>query len=128
MAIQGLNHFTVVTEDLGVSIEFYQSVLGLSTGWRPPFPFPGAWLYCDGLPVLHLVAGREVREGQGVIDHIAFSAVDLRETISILKSRGVGYTLRRQPGTGEWQVFCHDPSGARVELDFSSGELAPDGG
>ncbi len=38
MAIERLNHFTVVTEDLDVSIEFYQSVLGLAPGWRPPFP------------------------------------------------------------------------------------------
>jgi len=128
MAIERLNHFTVLTEDLDASIEFYQSVLGLTPGWRPPFPFPGAWLYCDALPVLHLIGGREVREGQGVIDHIAFSAADLRDTISILKSRGVGYTLRRQPGTAEWQVFCHDPSGARVELCFSSSEPAPDVG
>lgn len=128
MAIERLNHFTVVTEDLDVSIEFYRSVLGLTPGWRPPFPSPGAWLYCDGLPVLHLVTGRAAQEGQGVIDHIAFSAVDLRETISILKARGVGYTVRRQPGTGEWQVFCHDPSGARVELDFSPSEPAPDAG
>jgi catechol 2,3-dioxygenase-like lactoylglutathione lyase family enzyme len=126
MAVQRLNHFTVMTEDLDRSIEFYKSVLGMTSGWRPPFPFPGAWLYCDGSPVLHLVAGRGAREGQGVIDHIAFTAVDLRETISILKSRGVGYTVRRQPGTGEWQVFCHDPSGARVELDFSATEPALD--
>jgi catechol 2,3-dioxygenase-like lactoylglutathione lyase family enzyme len=61
-----------------------------------------------------------------VIDHIAFSAVDLRETIATLKAGGVGYTLRRQPSTGEWQVFCHDPNGARVELDFPATEPAPE--
>jgi hypothetical protein len=77
---------------------------------------------------LHLIAGRGAPDGQGIIDHVAFNAANLRETISILKSRGVGYTLRRQPGTGEWQVFCHDPSGARVELDFPSAEPPPVGG
>jgi catechol 2,3-dioxygenase-like lactoylglutathione lyase family enzyme len=127
MAIEGLNHFTVLTDDLESSIEFYESVLGLATGWRPPFQFPGAWLYSGTLPVLHLVAGRGAPEGPGVIDHIAFTAANLRETISTLKSRGVGYTVRRQPSTGEWQVFCHDPSGARVELDFAASEPAPEG-
>ena len=126
MAIQGLNHFTVLTEDLEASLEFYQSVLGLAPGWRPPFPFPGAWLYCGPLPVLHIVAGRGVPDGQGVIDHVAFTAADLRETIALLKSRGIGYTLRRQPSTGEWQLFCHDPNGARVELDFAAAEPAPE--
>jgi len=125
MAVEGLNHFTVLTEDLNASVEFYQSVLGLAAGWRPPFPFPGAWLYCGAVPVLHLISGRGAPDGHGVIDHIAFSAANLRETVAILKSQSVGYTLRRQPGTGEWQLFCYDPSGARVELDFSSSEPAP---
>jgi catechol 2,3-dioxygenase-like lactoylglutathione lyase family enzyme len=127
MAIEGLNHFTVLTENLDASIEFYGSVLGLAPGWRPPFTFPGAWLYCGSFPVLHLVAGRGVPDGPSVIDHVAFTAANLRETISTLKSRGVGYTLRRQPSTGEWQLFFHDPSGARVELDFPTSESAPEG-
>ena len=125
MAVEGLNHFTVLTEDLEASLEFYQSILGLERGWRPPFPFPGAWLYCSGVPVLHLISGRGAPDGQGVIDHVAFSAANLRETVAILKSQSVGYTLRRQPGTGEWQLFCYDPSGARVELDFAASEAAP---
>jgi catechol 2,3-dioxygenase-like lactoylglutathione lyase family enzyme len=128
MAIHGLNHFTVLTEDLDGSIEFYQSVLGLAPGWRPPFPFPGAWLYCGTVPLLHIVAGRGVPDSQGVIDHIAFTAANLGQTISTLRSRGIGYTLRRQPSTGEWQIFFHDPNGARVELDFAASEPAPEGG
>ena len=75
--------------------------------------------------MLHIVSGRGAPDGQGVIDHIAFTAANLCETIAILKSRGVGYTVRRQPSTGEWQVFCYDPSGARVELDFAASESAP---
>jgi catechol 2,3-dioxygenase-like lactoylglutathione lyase family enzyme len=125
MTIHGLNHFTVLTEDLDGSVDFYRTVLGLTPGWRPPFPFPGAWMYCGELPVLHIVAGRGVPE-PGVIDHVAFTAANLRKTIATLESRGVGYTLRRQPSTGEWQLFCHDPNGARVELDFPASELAPD--
>ena len=33
--------------------------------------------------------------------------------------------LRRLPTTGSWQLFCLDPSGARVELDFDASEAAP---
>jgi hypothetical protein len=34
------------------------------------------------------------------------------------------FTLRRN-GTRIWQIFCHDPCGAKVELDFSPDEPAP---
>ena len=30
---------------------------------------------------------------------------------------------RRQAGAGIWQLFCFDPNGARVELDFDANEL-----
>lgn len=58
MTIQGLNHFTVLTEDLEATRRFYAEVLGLTEGERPPFGFPGAWFYCRGQPVLHVIAGR----------------------------------------------------------------------
>lgn len=64
-------------------------------------------------------------EGPGVIDHVAFSATNLADTTATLKARGIGYTLRRQPATNEWQLFCHDPNGARLELDFPASEQPP---
>ena len=30
--------------------------------------------------------------------------------------------LRRQVGAGTWQLFCFDPNGARVELDFDAAD------
>ena len=58
----------------------------------------------------------------GVIDHIAFSAKDLPGTVARLKSHNIEHTVNRQVGTGIWQVFCHDPMGAKVELDFDPAE------
>ena len=42
-------------------------------------------------------------------------------------ARGVTYDLRRLANSadGQWQLFCHDPNGARVELDFDASEAAP---
>ncbi len=37
---------------------------------------------------------------------------------------GTKYELRRQAGAGTWQLFCHDPNGAKVELDFDASEKA----
>ena len=51
-------------------------VLGFVNGPRPPFNFPGAWLYSAGHPVLHLNGishtDKQQRDDSGVIDHIAF--------------------------------------------------------
>ena len=58
----------------------------------------------------------------GVIDHMAFSAVGLSDTLAMLDRHGIQHTCRRQAGNGPWQVFFYDPNGARVELDFAPDE------
>lgn len=121
--IEGMNHFTVLTDDLDRSVDFYVDLLGLSPGPRPDLGFPGAWLYAGGQAVLHIIAGRELPTPRaGVIDHMAFSARDLRATADRLDARGIKYELRRQRGSSTWQLFCHDPNGAKVELDFAGSE------
>jgi catechol 2,3-dioxygenase-like lactoylglutathione lyase family enzyme len=123
MAVTGMNHFTIVTDALEDTVQFYQELLGLRTGYRPPMSFPGAWMYCDDEPVLHIInKGVLPVEKAGILDHMAFSATDLNGTLATLKSRGLVYDLRRQKETGVWQLFFHDPNGARVELDFEAGE------
>jgi catechol 2,3-dioxygenase-like lactoylglutathione lyase family enzyme len=121
--IHGMNHFTVITEDLPRTLDFYVGVLGLARGPRPDLGFDGAWLYADGKPILHVYADRPVPAGvAGVIDHMAFSARNLREVRGRFDARGLKYDLRQQKGSGTWQLFCHDPSGAKVELDFDPSE------
>ncbi|TMQ02777.1 MAG: glyoxalase [Deltaproteobacteria bacterium] len=126
MPISGMNHFTVLTNDLDATRAFYIELLGLSEGFRPDLGFPGAWLYAGGQAVLHIVAGRGMpAHPRGVIDHMAFSAHDLRAVAARLTEHKIDYDLRRLPDTGAWQLFCLDPSGARVELDFDASEPAP---
>jgi catechol 2,3-dioxygenase-like lactoylglutathione lyase family enzyme len=125
MKITGMNHFNVLTDDVEATRKFYVGILGLTEGERPPFKFPGLWLYAGGHPILHISGGRLPRERAGVIDHLAFSTTDLKATVARLKEHGVEHSLNRQVGTGIWQVFCHDPMGAKVELDFDPSEVAP---
>jgi catechol 2,3-dioxygenase-like lactoylglutathione lyase family enzyme len=121
--IHALNHFTVTAEDLERTLDFYTGLLGLQQGPRPDLGFPGAWLYAEGRPVLHLYSDRPVpAQRAGVIDHVAFSARNLKEVKARFDARQVPYELRRQQGAGTWQLFCHDPNGAKVELDFDAGE------
>ena len=58
----------------------------------------------------------------GVIDHMAFSASDLKAVKARFDAAGVKYDLRRQTGSGIWQLFSFDPNGAKVELDFDAAE------
>ena len=125
MAIEGMNHFNVLTDDVEVTRKFYVGILGLTEGARPPLSFDGLWLYAGGRPILHVSAGRLPRDRAGVIDHIAFSSTGLAQTAANLERHGIKYSLNRQVGTGIWQVFCHDPMGAKVELDFDPAETAP---
>lgn len=126
MAITRMNHFTVLCEDLAESVKFYGELLGLREGPRPPIGVPGAWLYVGEEPVLHLlVRGALPEPRRGVLDHMAFSAANLRDVVARLDAAGVAFSLGRQPQTGVWQLFFFDPNGARVELDFDPSEPPP---
>jgi len=124
MPITAMNHFTVLTDDVARTVRFYGDLLGLVEGERPAFDFPGAWLYAGGNAVLHVVGGRPRSELRpGVIDHMAFTAIGLAPTLAMLEARGIEHTCRQQVGSLVWQVFLHDPNGARVELDFAATEV-----
>lgn len=126
MPAVAMDHFTVLTDRLQETVEFYQDVLGLVQGPRPAFDFPGAWLYCQDRPILHVIAGRPLPQPPGgVLDHMAFTSTGLRDTLNRLAQRGVRHDLRRLPGSGQWQLFFRDPSGARVEMDFDASESGP---
>lgn len=126
MTIDGMNHFTVMSSDLEKSKAFYINILGLTEGYRPPFEFPGAWLYSGDQAILHIMAGRPMpSNAAGVIDHMAFTASNLQLVIKQLKQHGIKYKLQRLPGLEIWQLFCHDPDGAKVELDFAAHEPEP---
>jgi catechol 2,3-dioxygenase-like lactoylglutathione lyase family enzyme len=126
VAIHDMNHFTVLTADLAATRRFYIDILGLREGFRPDLGFPGAWLYAGDRAVLHIIAGRPLpKEPAGVLDHMAFSASGLTEVVAKLKANAIAYDLRRQNGARTWQLFCFDPSGARVEMDFDPSEEAP---
>ena len=122
--IVGMNHFTVIAEDAAQTLDFYVGLLGLAVGPRPDLGFDGAWLYAGGpQAVLHLYFDRAPpAQRAGVIDHMAFTATGLKEVKARFDARGLPYQLRRQAGAGTWQLFCHDPNGARVELDFDAAE------
>ena len=122
--IVGMNHFTVIAEDRQKTLDFYVGLLGLREGHRPDLGFDGAWLYGDAPgAIVHLYFDRKPPEQRaGVIDHMAFTATDVKGVKASFDAAGVRYELRRQKDSGIWQLFTHDPNGAKVELDFDPAE------
>jgi catechol 2,3-dioxygenase-like lactoylglutathione lyase family enzyme len=126
MPATAMNHFTILTDQLDETVKFYREFLELVPGERPPFKFPGAWMYSNGEAILHVIASDPLPEHRaGVIDHMAFSATGLLDTLEKLKARDIEYDLRHLPGSGTWQLFFLDPNGAKVELDFEASEAGP---
>ncbi|MDD0999358.1 VOC family protein [Pseudomonas sp. TNT2022 ID1044] len=122
-----MGHFTIVSDQLEATRDFYIGILGLVEGPRPPFPVPGFWLYAEDQPVLHVVGVSQMPEPRrGVLDHMAFHARGLRRTWAQLDEQGVRFKVIRAPGAERtWQLFMQDPNGVEVELDFDASEVPP---
>ncbi len=92
MSVGVLDHYNVSTRKLDETVRFYEDVLGFVNGPRPPFDFPGAWLYSEGHPVLHLndisPTDKQQRPDSGVIDHVAFGSRGFEAMKQHLASQG----------------------------------------
>ena len=106
-------------------------------GWHPDFKFPVVWLYVGEEPLLHLCEeGANVSEyrkkhlgqqseatyGSSVVDHVAFRASDLKETMANLDAKGIEYETRQVSDQDLFQIFLIDPNGVKVELNFDNAE------
>ena len=86
MPAQSLNHYTILTRDLEATKDFYTDVVGLTVGDRPPLAFPGYWLYCGGVPTVHLIGYRR-RGGRST-------------TARRIRRRPAGWITSRSPARG----------------------------
>ncbi|ALP43084.1 VOC family protein [Aeromonas schubertii] len=132
--IHAIDHFTLRTRDLDQTLAFYRDRLGLEEGARPPFPFPGHWLYSQGRPLLHLLPVTEEKgltdylgyrpglSGSGAIDHISLRAEGLAAMTARLEAHHTPYTRRLVPELKEWQLFLEDNNGVTIELIFTARE------
>ena len=123
-----LGHVLVLTDDLEVTKAFYCDLLGLEVGERPSLPFPGYWLYADGIACVH-IAERASYEAQCArlglsakpwpVDHVAFEADGYDRLLERLQAAGVEVTANAVAASGVRQLFFDDPNGARIELVVS---------
>jgi len=123
MGLNTLHHFTVRTDDLEATRDFYTDVLGLEVGFRPQLGFAGYWLYCGPTPVVHLVPRENAIGGgpstdTGPFDHVAFLASDFDGFKARLDAKGVKYRENHIPQPPIDQLFCPDNNNVMVELNF----------
>ena len=118
--ITGLDHINIRTADLSATKAFLIDVLGLAEGWRPPFPFPGAWLYAGDKDVVHLVqVDTPAAESSGSsLDHFAFDISDYDDALARVQKTGLKFRAVETPGTTVKQIFVRDPNGVTIELNW----------
>lgn len=140
-----LNHFSIRTTEIAASRSFYETVLGLTVGPRPDFPFPGVWMYNgdhahvanamvhiigvdknnpDGLKQYLGDMDASKLHGSGAVDHIAMMTTGLANMLAHLKQLGVSCRERTVPSIGLHQVFLDDPNGIVIELNYPAAEKA----
>jgi catechol 2,3-dioxygenase-like lactoylglutathione lyase family enzyme len=138
MPLAHIAHYLIAANDIGQTRDWYCNVLGLEEGWHPDFGFPVIWLYANGVDVVHISANarqasesqkaylgriaQDTGSGTGAIDHIAFFATGLDESIARLRRHGVEFFERQANGQALHQVFTVDPNGIKVELNFDAME------
>jgi catechol 2,3-dioxygenase-like lactoylglutathione lyase family enzyme len=142
MPISHLEHLLLQVADIDATCDWYEEVVGLRRGPTPDFKFPVQWLYAGDKDVLHVTVGgkdasenrkryvgqqSEALSGTGVIDHVAFRATGLKDTLARLRALGVPFKERMVSDQGLYQVFMFDPNQVKVELNFSNEEAQRDG-
>ncbi len=130
-----IDHNLILAADLEAMRAFLVDVIGVEEGPRPPFPFPGYWLYSGGRPLFHLASanagaaqsahlGNAQRGGSGPIDHISLTGANLAAVAQRAATHGYATSLREVPLSGERQLFVQGPDGLKIELLELLGQTA----
>lgn len=122
-----LDHVLLVLSEAQPTLSFLTGVVGLRIGPRPPFRFPGWWLYAGGRAAVHMAlrdsdeaigqqVGAQRGRGVGVVDHVAFNIPDAQAIRQRLIDGNWSFHEAVVPETGERQFFIAIPEGPVVEL------------
>ena len=120
MAIVGFQHINTRSTDVERTRAFYERILGLRVGDRPPLASTGYWLYAGDEPIVHLIQrpGEPGDAGRGNFDHVAFSCSDLDRIRDALRAAKVPFRETVSPRDGAIQLRVQDPDGINLELNF----------
>lgn len=123
MKMHRLDHVNIRTSNLQKMIDWYDRILGLKTGWRPDFGFPGAWIYIGDQAIIHLVqVAQECASVEPKIEHFAIQATGYKEFAGRLKDNDIAHTVDSVPGAPIFQVNLKDFDGNHIHIDFDVSE------
>ena len=126
LEVHGIDHITIVSDDLEKSRQFYVDLLGMVQLDRPDFGFPGMW-FLAGTTMIHLnIAGENsgrpgfpdmgaISPSQGL--HYAFLVDDCDAAAERMAE--AGYQLFDGPRSrpdGARQFYIRDPDDHLVEI------------
>ncbi len=123
MNITLLEHVNIHSTELEHLSSWYEEILGLKRGYRPPFGSQGAWLYAGDIPMVHLLEVSEEPESpRPGIEHFCMRAQGLSSFIKRLKQRKIVYQTVRVPELRIFQIHLRDPEGNHMHIDFAPEE------
>ncbi|MDJ0629151.1 MAG: VOC family protein [Rhodobacter sp.] len=123
MPLTGFDHVNIRTGRLDEMIAWYADVLDMQAGPRPPFGFPGAWLYLGDQALVHLVGLDTPPEARDPgLEHFALRASGLQDFLMRLQRLEVPVELAEVPGMDIVQANIHDPDGNHIHIDFDTAE------
>src|SRR5258708_20000571 len=127
MPLSHIEHDLGLAGEIDGTRDWYRDVVGMDESWHPDFGFPVSWMYLEGVDVVHIgksakhasgnqkaYLGRLAQDagaGTGAIDHVAFRAKDLEQTMAHLRRRGIEFNQRRPNGHAFSQLLMYHPHG-----------------
>ena len=124
MSVGLLDHYNVSTRKLKETVQFYEDVLGFKNGPRPPFNFPGAWLYSARPP--GAAPQRHLADRQGTAPRFRrhrscrVRQPRLRGDEAASHRQGHPHRVNQVPNSTRWQIFLRDPNNVEIELNFET--------
>lgn len=110
------DHLSVVSKPCDPALTGLAALLGLTSGYRPPFPFPGRWLYQGNDAQLHVIERSDAEQVE--LNHLAFrSEQSLADLLEQIHSLGLQYRVSHVPADNTAQVFIRLSDTLLIELN-----------
>jgi len=121
------DHINLRSGDSAPLQRLFGEVMGLRSGYRPPFRFPGEWLYHGDEAWLHRVHAPAL--GAAVqFAHIAFRTDETASALlARLRAAQLPHEIAVVPEQRTVQIFVRLPGDFVVELDAPADAAAPAG-
>ena len=121
-----LDHVTLSSARVDETVTFYDDVLGMRPGFRPPLEangvrVPGVWLYAEGgdYPMLHIIDRKPEDGPTGAFQHFAFRSTGLLAFLDRLRTLRIDFKAAPFADTADTQVHFFDPNGVKIEVIFA---------